>query len=110
MVASYNEKNGIMVIEIKGDFDLSDSTSFENTAKTILVKTNKILVDCTQLDYIDSSGIGQLIQLQMDISNAEGQMYLYNVNEFILNVFDIADLLTFFKIIGEDEKKSLIGE
>lgn len=110
MEISLSEKNGYNILSLKGEFDMSDSSSFESIINNIKSKSKNIIIDCTDLEYLDSSAIGQLIQLQMDITNNDGKLYIANLNEFILNIFEIADLNTFFTIITNEQMKTIVGD
>ena len=54
-----------------------------------------LVLDCTALEYVSSAGLRVILKAQK-LMNARGSMKLINVNETIMEVFDItgfADLL-----------------
>jgi anti-anti-sigma factor len=104
MEMSVLEKSGHSIIILKGEFDLSDIDKFEKEAAHLLTKFNKIYIDCRQLEYIDSAGIGQFIKMQNKLAKTEGgEFYIAGVNEFITRIMSIANLTTYFKIISIEE-------
>lgn len=101
--------NNYSVVKLLGEFDLNDADIFETEINKIFKERQKIILDFSELEYIDSSGIGQLIQLQRDFGNeANNELYLANINKFIFNVLEIANLTTFFNIISKSKMHKLL--
>jgi anti-anti-sigma factor len=110
MELEHRQKNGYLVLKLKGDFDLNDTEYFEKTVKELKGTSNKIIADLTDLEYMDSAGIGQLIQLQTDLANEpSGELYLTGINDFIYGVLDVANLISFFTMINEEQKQQLLS-
>lgn len=55
-------------------------------------------VDCSQLDYISSAGIGVLIVTQKRLMQKNGQLILRNLNPHIVEIFKYAGLDAIFTI------------
>ena len=104
MEMSVIEKEGHSIIVLKGEFDLSDADKFEKETGGLLSRINRIYIDCRQLEYIDSAGIGQFIKMKNKLATVEGgEFYLAGLNEFIMRIMSIANLNTYFKIISVEE-------
>jgi anti-sigma B factor antagonist len=56
------------------------------------------VLNLTGVDYIDSSGLGQLITIWSSIRNRGGYMTILNPNKRILRLFEITRLNTVFEI------------
>ncbi len=109
MEVSQEKQKDFVIIKLKGEFDLSELPVFEKEINKARQESNKIIVDFSQLEYIDSGGIGAFIQLQTDLGNEDGgELYLYNVNDFIYGVLDVANLLTFFTLLNHEQKNDLL--
>jgi len=53
------------VVTIKGEVDIYSVDQFRKSIeKSINQKTSKIILDCTDLSYIDSTGMGVLIEMR----------------------------------------------
>ncbi|MBF0432167.1 MAG: HEAT repeat domain-containing protein [Fibrobacteria bacterium] len=78
------------------------------TAQTILalklkldeiIKTeSKFVMDFKEMEYIDSSGIGLLINLQKLLSPKKGFLYIYNCKYNIMELFQISKIDSFLQI------------
>lgn len=53
--------NSSAVIKMPKRFDYSSSTEFNNAISKALEAPGAITLDCRELDYIDSAGIGLLV-------------------------------------------------
>lgn len=62
----------------------------------------KILVDLKKLDYIDSAGIGVLINTAKMIRLKKGDIMIANVSESIWDIFKVINLEKFIKTYNSD--------
>lgn len=60
----------------------------------------KIIVDMKSLEYIDSAGIGTLINTTKMIRGKGGDVVLTNVSSDIRNIFNIINLQDFIKVFN----------
>lgn len=67
-----------------------------------------LLVDLSEVAYVDSSGLGLLIEMQHCFTSAAGRMKLSGVNPEIRRVLDKTDLFRFFEV-HETEAAALAG-
>ena len=76
--------------------DTVTAPELEAVMKESLDGVKELLLDFTGLEYISSAGLRVLLAAQKTM-NKQGEMKLTNVNESIMEVFDItgfADILT----------------
>lgn len=98
---------GIAVIHLDGKFTIEDVNLFkEKTSPLASGSVTTILVDFTNLNYIDSSGIGTLILLMNSAKNQGIALIAYNLQREIQNVFKISYLDRFFNITTSQELKN----
>ncbi len=90
-------------ITAKGDLDIFSSSYFrdELLAAWSDEKTD-IYVDGTDLQYIDSTGLGALISLYNKMKEEGNEIYMQNLKPNIVKLFVITDLENVFHI-GEDQ-------
>lgn len=53
-----------VVIKMPKRFDYSSSAEFNGAVASAMDKSGVVTLDCTDLDYIDSAGIGLLVMSQ----------------------------------------------
>jgi anti-sigma B factor antagonist len=63
---------------------------------------NKILLNLGNVNYMDSSGIGELIANYTTVTRAGGQMKLLNLTDKIHNLLVITKLLTVFDVYDSE--------
>jgi anti-sigma B factor antagonist len=92
-------------ISIEGELDASSSILLDNTlTEAFTQKENKILVDCSRLNYISSAGLGVFMSYLQDFENNGISMALYNMNDKVRNVFTILGLDNLIKIVPNKEE------
>ena len=98
----------ISILHIYGKFTIEDVNFFkEKTSPLMKDPVKTILANFSELNYIDSSGIGALILLMNTAKNLNVELVLYNIPKEIHNVFKIAYLDKFFHITTSLELKKL---
>ncbi|MBN2159707.1 MAG: STAS domain-containing protein [Spirochaetes bacterium] len=101
-----NPTEELSIVHLKGKFTIEDVHDFKDRTAPLLKGTVKtMLLDMTEMDYIDSSGIGSLILLMNSAKNLSIDLIIYNIHNDILNVFRIAYLDKFFHITTSQELK-----
>lgn len=89
-----NEKE--LVLAIEGRLDTTTAPELENELKICLDGVENLILDLAALEYISSAGLRVVLAAQKTMSK-QGNMILKNVNESVMEVFDITgmvDLLT----------------
>ena len=89
-------ENGNVTLTITGRLDTTSAPELEKTLDTILDGTKELVFDLTGLEYISSAGLRVLLSAQKSM-NKQGTMKLVNVNEVVMEVFEITgfvDVLT----------------
>jgi len=97
----------IQILDCKGRITLGEGTmTVRNTVRDILVDNKKIILNLGNVDYIDSSGIGELVSTYTTVTNAGGQLKLLNLTKKIQELLAITKLLTVFHVF-EDEQAAI---
>ncbi|MEY3416156.1 MAG: anti-sigma factor antagonist [Bacteroidota bacterium] len=82
-----------LIIEILGDLDASSSMQLDSViAQAIQDKENKIIVNCKNLNYISSAGLGVFMSYIQDFRDNGIFFSLYDLSEKVRNVFNILGL------------------
>ena len=83
-------------LKIIGRLDTTTAPELEAAIDACAAGINELVLDCTALEYVSSAGLRVILKAQK-LMNTQGNMKLTNVNETIMEVFDItgfADILT----------------
>ena len=83
-------------IELVGRLDTTTAPELEATIDGCAAGMKELVLDCSELEYVSSAGLRVILKAQK-LMNDQGNMKLTNVNETIMEVFDItgfADILT----------------
>ena len=95
----YNASSGIKILTIKGSIDAYNSELLFDKLDGFIAKGNyKIIVDCKELDFISSSGMGVFMGIEDDLVDNDGDLKFVNVIDPIISVFDKVGLSGIFKI------------
>jgi len=104
------EKDDVYVIHVIGEVDASSSIHLDQSINEATKKYKKILVDCEQLEYISSAGLGVFMSYINDLEEQEIRMVLYGLSDKVKHVFQILGLDQLLKITEtEEEAKKLIN-
>lgn len=91
------------LIELIGDLDIYNNKKFKEKLADIYEELDKdIVVDCSRLEYIDSTGLGSFISLLKLTRDEEKEITVKNLKKNIKKVFKITDLDKLFNL-GDDE-------
>jgi len=95
---SSTEKNGIVIIELKGAILGGPEATALNEYLHHLIDNGKknVVVDVSNVDLMNSSGLGMLIGGYTTMTNAGGGLKLAAANEKIQNLITITKLHTIF--------------
>ena len=97
---SFNEKNidSSIIIEVSGDVDLDKTDDFRNQVFEAFDKEHKVVLDMSQVSYIDSSGISVLIESHQKAQELGKDFVILKPSESVTSVIEMAKLDTFFVI------------
>ncbi len=87
---------GVWVVEVAGEINLSTSQALKKSFEKLPVK--KIVVDLVGVSYIDSSGLATLVELLKKTKSQGGSMGLAGMSEKVKSLFEITKLDKLFQI------------
>jgi anti-sigma B factor antagonist len=94
----------VTIIEAAGRITLGEGTSQLRDAirDTLTAGHKKVLLNLGEVNYIDSSGIGELVSAFTTVTNQGGQLKLLNLNKRIQDLLQITKLYTVFECHDEE--------
>lgn len=87
------------LIKVLGEVDALSAITLDNHFKEVL-KTSKghVLVDCGDLKYISSAGLGVFMSHLKEIENNGHQFVIFGLNQEVYSTFEILGLHHIIKI------------
>jgi len=94
----------VTVLDIHGRIVLGEETHTLRTAVRNLVAEGKkkIILNLAAVDYIDSSGVGELVGCFTTVRNAGGELKLLNLSQKVHDVLYVTKLYTVFDIRDDE--------
>ena len=102
--ATTHQVNGVTVVNINGRITLGEgSSTLRETVHGLLNSgERKILLDLTDVSYIDSSGTGELVSCFATVTNRGGRLKLLNLTKKVHELLQITKLYTVFEIHDDE--------
>lgn len=99
------KENEFYIVAIEGDLDASSSIQLDQAIEEAVTKgETKIIVDCSQLEYISSAGLGVFMSYIQDFQANNISLVLCHLSEKVRNVFQILGLDELLKIVTTKEE------
>jgi len=102
------EVSHVTILDVHGRIVLGDEIGYLRTAVRNLIAEGKkkIIVNLADVDYIDSSGVGELVGCFTTVRNAGGELKLLNLSQKVHDILNVTKLYTVFDI-RDDEFKAV---
>jgi len=101
--------DGVTILDLSGRITLGEgSVTLRDAVKDVLSKGSKsILLNLANVDYIDSSGLGELVSAYTTVKNQGGELKLLHLTTKVHDLLQITKLYTVFDI--KDDETSAVG-
>ncbi len=87
-----------VTINISGRLDTQTAPELEQELDVVLADCKDLTLDMTALEYVSSAGLRVILKAQKTM-NTKGSMKLTNVNESIMEIFDITGFIDILTIV-----------
>ena len=96
--------DGITILDLSGRIVLGEgSVQLRDAVKELLSKGQKhILLNLGEVNYIDSSGIGELVSAFTTVKNQGGDLKLLNLTKKVHDLLQITKLYTVFDVKDDE--------
>jgi anti-sigma B factor antagonist len=110
MKLSTRQVDGVTIVDCSGRITLGEgSVMMRDTVRDLLAKGNKkIVLNLGEVNYIDSSGIGELVSAFTTTKNQGGELKLLHLTKKVHDLLQITKLYTVFDV-KEDETAAVKG-
>ncbi len=101
--------DGVVILDLSGRITLGEgSVQLRDAIRDLVAQGQKnILLNLGDVNYIDSSGIGELVSAFTTVKNQGGQLKLLNLTKKVHDLLQITKLYTVFDV--KDDEASAIG-
>ena len=103
-IVKTRQVDGISVVDVSGRITLGEGSSAVRDVLRDLIGQGekKILLNLSEVSYIDSSGIGELVSGYTTISNQGGTLKLVGLTKRVKDLLQITKLYTVFDVHEEE--------
>jgi len=103
--ASVDPKSFICKVNPINKLDQENGAEFEFLLMTLIKGgLRKILLDLDELRYVDSSGIGKIINITKHVRTIEGNVAAARCSPNVLEIFELVHLEKFIRIFNSNEE------
>ena len=94
MEINCTERNGNLIVKIKGEIDhhSADEIRYNVEKGLYLTKAKNLVFDFSSVGFMDSSGIGMIIGRYKEMKKTGGKVFAINIGSEINRIFDISGL------------------
>jgi len=104
MKASTRQIDGVTIVDLSGRITLGEgSVTLRDTVRGLLAKgSKKILLNLGDVNYIDSSGIGELVSAYTTVRKEGGDLKLLKLTKKVHDLLQITKLYTVFDVKDDE--------
>ncbi|MCL6544062.1 MAG: STAS domain-containing protein [Bryobacteraceae bacterium] len=94
----------VTVVDVAGRITLGEGASAlrENIRDLVAKGNKKILLNLSDVSYIDSSGIGELVSAYTTVTNQGGTLKLLGLTKRVKDLLQITKLYTVFEVFESE--------
>ncbi len=109
MTLKTRQVDGVTILDLSGRIVLGEgSIQIRDSIKELVAKGQKhILLNLGDVNYIDSSGLGELVSAFTTVKNAGGELKLLGLTKKVHDLLQITKLYTVFDI--KDDEASAVS-
>jgi len=98
-------------VKVIGEVDASSSIHLDTAlGEAVESDKSKILVDCSELNYISSAGLGVFMSYIQELEVKQKQFVIFGLNDKVKNIFQILGLDQLLTIVdSEKQAKEMHG-
>ena len=97
--------SGVQIIEPEGILDGTKTAEFQQQVEqSIESGVHTILIDFSNVTFMDSSGLGALVKAFKTLEAADVRLFLCSINEQIRMLFELTSMDNYFAILNDREE------
>jgi anti-sigma B factor antagonist len=84
--------DGVVTIVCRGRITIQTGDAFRTTVKDLAVGQMRVLADVSEIDYVDSAGLGSVLAAYLSAKSANCDLKLIKVNPRVKDLLNITRL------------------
>jgi len=98
---SFDDNKNAWNIDVHGEIDIYTANELKDSLiESISSKSKDVILNASNLEYIDSTGLGVLIGILKRLKTDEKDIYIINAKQNVRKIFNITGLDKIFKVEG----------
>ena len=90
-----------ITVRCTGKLVAATTGALQSEIRELLPRSKRIVLDLTDLGYMDSSGLGSIIGLYVSAKSAGSKLEVINLSQRVRHLFSITNVLSLFETCGE---------
>jgi anti-sigma B factor antagonist len=90
-----------VIVHCTGRINSSTSALLQTTIRSLIPETKCVVLDLTDVSYMDSSGLGAIVGLYVSAKRQHSRLKLINLNQRLQDLFRLSKLASVFE--GHEE-------
>ena len=91
------EKDGVITVVFEGRMDTKSTPEVEEDLKPLFdSESQEIVIDCSNLEYVASSGLRVLLSIAIDSQSKGKHVTIKGMNSFVSNLFEMSGFTDLF--------------
>ena len=91
------KKNSESTVRATGRVTLETSATLESTLRDLIAEGKRVVLDLTNVDYVDSAGLGALVSVYMHARRTKCDLEIANPKQRIRDLFNRSGLASVFE-------------
>jgi anti-sigma B factor antagonist len=95
---------GVTIVDLRGRIDFGDGSKRlrETLSELVNRNTKKVLLNMKEVDFVDSSGIGEMVRGHVQLAKIGGQLKLVNLSKHVNMLLQVTSLNKVFEIFDNE--------
>ena len=102
--SSTRQLEGVTIVDLRGKIDFGDGSKRLREILSDLVThgTKNVLLNMKEVDFVDSSGIGEMVRGHVQLAKIGGQLKLVNLSKHVRMLLQVTSLNKIFEIFDDE--------
>lgn len=88
----------VLTVKVDGDIDVNSVRELKTVLEEYLPSEPNIVLDCENLNYIDSTGLGVLVSTLKKVQKYGGNIKITKLKSYLGKIFNVTGLTKVFEI------------
>jgi anti-sigma B factor antagonist len=109
LVLTTHEVHGLLVMDMSGRLTILDENLRAVVLQLLQAGHRHFVLKMTEISYIDSCGLGQLVSIYISVRNQGGTVRMLMPSQRVRELLKITKLDTVFEIIEDEAQITALG-